>query len=497
MKVRSYILILLLSLAVFTGCTNSFSEISERSKGDSACLRLPAILSDNMVLQRESSANIWGRACPGSRVRVLSSWNNKRYVANVDSEGNWKVNIETGKAGGPYTISIYSDTIIRLKNILLGEVWLCSGQSNMEMPMKGMWNGRVDGSLDDIALSRNPNIRLFTESSRPDTMPRILGHGTWRESTPGTVAKFSAVAWYFGSYLNKVLDVPVGLVVSAVGGSPIQEWMPAGCLKKYKTEDLIKRWQEFDKIKNKPALLSRLYNGKINPLIPFRIKGVIWYQGEANTIDFPYTYDDYFSTMIRSWRDKWGYDLPFYFVQLAPYEYSRSYTGALIRDAQLKVMKNIPNTGMAVTLDIGERNNIHPGNKRDVGKRLAYWALGKTYRIEGIRYTAPVYESYEVKDTSVIINFKCIGEWGIFPMDEDVLYMEIAGKDKLFHPAKARIDWKKRGKSIVVWSPDVKEPVAVRYCFRNWCTGTLTGKNELPVSSFRTDNWKVKIEKIR
>ncbi len=178
MRIRSYISILLLSLTVFTGCINSSSEISERRKGNSVYLRLPAILSDNMVLQRESSANIWGKACPGNRIRVLSSWNNKRYVVKVDSTGSWKVNIETGKAGGPYTISIYSDTIIKLKNILLGEVWLYSGQSNMEMLMKGKWNGRVDDSLDAIALSKNPDIRLFTEQSEPDTVPGFWGKGS-------------------------------------------------------------------------------------------------------------------------------------------------------------------------------------------------------------------------------------------------------------------------------------------------------------------------------
>lgn len=497
-KVRFIVLLSVVLMIVTPGCRDFIGMgHNTANNDDSIYLRLPAVLSNNMVLQRESNTNIWGKGRPESKIRIQTSWNNKKYTTEVDMGGNWIINIKTENAGGPYSITIHADTTIELKNILLGEVWLCSGQSNMEMLMKGQWSGRVAGSLDEIAQSGNENIRLFTEKSQPDTEPQFFGKGKWQESKPSKVANFSAVAWYYGSYLNKVLDVPVGLIVSAVGGSPVQEWMPEDCLKKYDTKNLIKRWQRIDKIKNKQSLLSRLYNGKIHPLTPFKIKGVIWYQGEANTTDFPYTYDDYFSTMIESWRDKWGYDFPFYFVQLAPYEYSRSYVGALIRDAQLKVMKNSPNTGMAVTIDLGERENIHPERKKEVGTRLAYWALGKTYCIDGIRYTAPVYDFYEIKDTSIIVKFKCLGEWGIFPMKEDVPFMEIAGDDRIFYPAKAIIDWKKRGKSIVVWSHKVKNPVAVRYCFRNWCMGTLSGKNELTVSSFRTDNWELDIKKRR
>ena len=450
-------------------------------------IKLPSIICSNMVLQRNTSVPLWGEGNPNEKFSIFTSWNEENYPVTIGPDGNWQVNVQTGDAGGPYQIEIATDSsTIILENVLLGEVWLCSGQSNMEMPLKGFGGQPVSEANDEILSANFNGIRLFHVEKNTSTEPISNCTGQWKECSPLIVSEFSAVAWFFGKYIHQNLKVPVGLISSNWGGTSSQAWTSKKKLKQFAGETLD---SQYKKRKRKQYIPSSLFNAMINPLIPYRIKGVIWYQGESNRSE-PELYAKIFPALIEDWRENWGYDLPFYFTQIAPYSYDApDETGtALIREVQLKTMLKVPNTGMVVTLDIGEKNSIHPPNKKEVGKRLALWALAKNYGIEGIGYTAPVYKSMKVTEDGVAeLSFDHLGKSGISMINQDLKYFEIAGEDKVFHTAKAKV--LSKGLRLEVFSENVEKPVAVRYCFKNWCEGTLLGTNGLPVSSFRTDNW--------
>ncbi len=457
---------------------------------------LAPLLGNHMVLQRETTVPLWGKAGAGKKVTVIPSWSTRTYVTMTDDQGRWKIFIKTGKAGGPYNITLStSDTTILLEDILLGEVWICSGQSNMEMPVKGFEGQDVIGGNEAIALATNyPEIRLFQVQRAVSDRPAENCSGRWRNASSASVADFSAVGWFFGAFLYRVLHVPVGLIQSTWGGTPAEVWT---------SMEKIRSFPDIDPLKGVvvssaygPLKPSALFNAMIHPLIPFRIKGVIWYQGESN-IHNPELYSRLFPALIDDWRKQWGYDFPFYFVQIAPCIWGGDLPrqSALLREAQLQTMLNTPHTGMVVTLDVGDSLRIHPARKKEVGQRLAYWALAKDYGFEQVGYTAPVYKSVSFKDTLALIFFSHLNN-GIAERTTDELKgsFEIAGKDSVFYPAEARIrEWKD---FVEVWSDKVKKPVAVRYCFKKWCVGKLFGTNGLPVSSFRTDRWEIpKFEK--
>ena len=448
-------------------------------------IRLPAILGSNMVLQRNSRVPLWGQGKPGQEFKIRTSWDDKQYPVTVDREGKWRTEVTTGGAGGPYRIELWSDSVIMLENVLLGEVWICSGQSNMEMALAGRYGSITEGSADAIATAGRPDIHLFTVPHATSRKPLEECGGSWQVAAPATAARFSAAGWFFGTLLQESLGMPVGLIQTTVGGTPAQAWTPEKSLEKFRKEDIL---LHYEKYKRKTHYPSVLYNAMVHPLVPYRIRGVIWYQGESNSI-LPDIYKDLFSAMIRGWRYQWGYDFPFYFVQIAPFDYGSGCGGALVREAQLETMLEVPGTGMAVTMDIGEEKNIHPGKKKEVGHRLAYWALSQTYGFSGVPFTAPVYDSLEIKDTVAVVHFRYAGQ-GFYNPHHEIGGFEIAGKDRLFYPAHAVVG---RGrKTVNVWSPEIKHPVAVRYCFRDWCEGALFGQNGLPVSSFRTDDWEIK-----
>lgn len=461
--------------------------------GVEAKVFLPAFFSDNMVLQQKDEVAIWGRSDKRGKINVTTSWDNQRYTTAIHKDGKWRVEVKTPVAGGPYTLVIDDGEKTELKNILIGEVWLCSGQSNMEMPMKGFKGQPVENSNMDILRSGNPQLRLFTVKRHSVAQPQEDVSGSWQEAAPEAVRDFSATAYYFGRLLQEQLGIPVGLIMSAWGGSPAESWMSKEMLSAFpELQAKIPATDEAIKVKNRTP--STLYNGMIHPLLGYGIKGCIWYQGESN-YENPGQYVDLFSTLIRSWRKVWGRDeFPFYYCQIAPYEYGLitekgkdTINSAFLREAQLKVAQQMPNVGMAVLMDAGYREGIHPTNKRTAGERLALLALVKQYGIKGVAAEGPVYKSMEVKNDTVVLSFDQDKMW-VTAKNGQLMNFKIAGADRKFYPARA---WLNRSK-VCVKSNRVKQPVAVRYAFENYADGDLFGTEGLPVSSFRTDDWQDK-----
>jgi sialate O-acetylesterase len=654
---------------------------AENEKG----LKMPSIFSDNMVLQQNSKVAVWGLSNPGAEITIKASWN-ESAKATADQNGKWMAHLKTPSAGGPYLLSVTDGkSEIEFNNVLIGEVWLCSGQSNMEMPLEG-WppTDTVANSKQVIANATNKNIRFFTVTRAISEKPEFDCVGRWEESNPESAAKFSATAYFFGKKLYEELNIPVGLIHSSWGGTPIEAWTGAKyistvdeykdiveklknarkeidrlkawlaekptidinsiksptpwkgldlndsqCAKPgfddsaWKTMELPVKWEStemgnFDgvvwfrkniKIKNEwinkeltlelgpiddmdvtyvngvkiggyeeggywqtdriykiPAELAKdqnltvavrvvdtqggggiwgssekmklrptdsnesvslagewkylpvaeyyggklylfdvknaeyykrpklsveysaftptlLFNGMIAPLIPYNIKGAIWYQGESNTGN-PELYKKLFPLMIKNWREEWGLgDFAFYYVQIAPYNYGPNVESQKLREAQLMTL-SVPNTGMAVTLDIGNPNNIHPANKKDVGERLARWALAKDYG-KKIEFSGPIYKSMKIEGNKIILTFDYTDGGLVIKEINGENNFLIAGKDKVFKKAKVEI----KDDKLIVYSDSVENPAAVRYCWDNISEGTLFNKAGLPASSFRTDNW--------
>jgi sialate O-acetylesterase len=451
-----------------------------------ATITVASILGNNMVLQRNSEIKIWGKAESNKKLKITTSWSKTTIAIISDKNGNWMVKVKTGEAGGPYTISIESGKEkIKLENILLGEVWLCSGQSNMEMPMMGFPYQPVIGSAEALFNVDNQNLRLFTVKKSAMASPQNSCNGKWDVANAETVGKFSAVGYYYARLLQQKLKVPVGIICSSVGGTPIEAWMSGKTL-----ADFPELFEKSKKASAEQNRASHLYNGMIHPLVNYTIKGVLWYQGEANRKDYMY-YTDLLEAMVRSWRSDFGVgEFPFYYAQIAPYSYgdSNALVSALMRDAQLKAMASIPNSGMVCTLDIGSESWIHPPEKETVAKRLASWALSETYGFKGIPYKSPTYKSMEVKDNVVTISFND-AQYGITSFDKNVNCFELAGADKIFYPA-TMTPMNNEFRKIQVFSDKVQAPVALRYAFKNYpkTEGYLFSSTGLPVPSFRTDD---------
>jgi sialate O-acetylesterase len=399
------------------------------------------------------------------------------YSTKSDGLGNWSLKIETPNAGGPYELNISDGTSINLKNVMIGEVWVCSGQSNMEISMMGYNQQPVENSLDAIVKSKNKNIRVYTVTRDYDAVPKTNCEGAWEEAAPESVIRTSAVAYYFGRLINQTTNVPVGLIVSAYGGSSIRTWM---------SKESLSEYQLFPEAE-KSAILSpkqsptALFNAMINPLIGFGIRGVIWYQGEADRYD-PKLYIKMFSSMVKDWRSKWGIGtFPFYYCQIAPYQYIDKYNSAFFREAQEKCMQEVPNTGMAVTLDSESPNCIHPSKKIMVGERLAYWALAEVYNSKGFPYKSPTVKNVAFQNNMAVLTFDNVPR-GLTSYGKEVNSVVIAGEDKKWQ--KAIVSFKED--KMYVFSPAVKTPIAVRYAFQDYVSAEIFSVVGLPVSSFRT-----------
>lgn len=448
-------------------------------------VKLPSIFSDHMVLQQQTKVKLWGSSKGKGRVEVITSWNSKRYQAPISNNGRWEVWVETGKAGGPYNIIFDDGDQTLLTDVYLGEVWLCSGQSNMEMPIKGYVGQPVEYSIEITAnaLKRIP-IRLFTVEKVSSKTPLEDCQGSWGLNTSENVTNFSATAYFFGLQLYKSLNVPIGLINASWGGSTIQSWMSSESLQSYTSisqEHLNKDVQ----VNNAHLLASMLYNGMIYPIKDFIYRGVIWYQGESN-IENSSLYESLFLDFVKDWRFQFKNDtLPFYYVQIAPYAYEdkNAVGSALLRQAQYNCEKKISNVGMVVTMDIGNETCIHPSQKKEVGDRLAYLALAYTYEKKGIFAYSPRYVSHKIKGNRIVLSFERV-PMGLTSFYKPLQCFQIAGKDGQYHQAKARIV---NGSEVEVWNEEIQEPVSVRYAFKNFVKGDLFGVNGLPVSSFTTE----------
>ncbi len=443
---------------------------------------LPALFSDNMVLQQQQMVSIWGKDNPRTKISVSGNWGKAATVITGD-DGAWKLKLQTPAAGGPYTVVIKGSKIVTLKNVLIGEVWFCSGQSNMEMPVKGNPNQPVIGSNETILNSLNDKIRFLNTPHSVSITPLYDVKGAWKNANPSTTGNFGATAYYFAKKLQSVLGIPIGIIQSAWGSSPVESWMDKQTLSAFPNKIIPEKLP--DSFPNKTPTI--MYNSMLHPYIGYTIKGVLWYQGEANR-DNANEYQSLFSSMIESWRNQWQQgDFPFYFAQIAPFEPGKV-NAAFLREAQLKTMQTVKNTGMAVTMDIGERTVIHPSQKEQVGNRLAYWALAKDYNFQGVSFSGPVYKAMQKTANGKITLTFDYCEQGLTSFGKPLTDFEIAGEDKVFYPAEAMINKDKNG-VLVVWSDTVKNPVSVRYAFKNWAAGCLFNTQGLPASSFRTDNW--------
>ncbi len=487
-----------------------------------ALIKLPAIFSDQMVLQQKAKVQLWGWASPGEEICLIAQWQKQEIKTKADQLGNWKLVLQTPIAGGSYTIKIKGKNLIVLKDVLIGEVWFCSGQSNMAFPLK-----YSDSAKEEIAKANYPAIRYFSIKKQYGQQPfKDSGGSVWEKASPETAPSFSAVAYYFAKKINNDLKVPVGIVYSAWGGTPAEAWTPKKILEKDSSfQFYLRRWKEipgqvgkdsmdyhqalleWEKNSNSPGntLLPKLdlprtlyyyqrpwcqpaalFNGMINPVIPYTFKGILWYQGESNVGEAE-NYEHLFTSMISSWRNQWSLEggekvLPFYFVQIAPFGYSNLDAAARLRDAQYQVMKKVKNTGMAVTIDLGNMSNIHFTHKKEVGERLALIGLAKSYGFNGIIFHGPSCKSVIKVNKGIHLTF----DQPLFtihqrkPKGFEIGYKNPVNDSMIFVQAQSKIT----ENQVIVWSAGVEEPLVVRYAWLEAGEANLINKNSLPAFPF-------------
>jgi sialate O-acetylesterase len=511
-----------------------------------ADVKLPSLFTDGMVIQRETVAQMWGWAEPGEKVGVSTSWGAKA-VTTAGKDGTWQVLLKTPKAGGPFEITVRGNNSVSINDVLSGEVWLCTGQSNMDFPIKNIAGNARDPKFQPVAdyvrlemeTARDPLLRHIEVPSTPSPYEKKYDFdGQWVSVSPETNPNITATGYFFARELRKQLDVPVGLVECSWGGTRVQPWIskdtyladpdmaehykrdmadlekrskawnPASASEKHKAA--LAKWETEGKKGRRPRMQldpakdkqwsATLHNGMVSAVVPYAIKGAIWYQGESNAGYMTEFYKDYFTTMISSWRKEWGRgDFPFYWAQLAAYRAPNAEPldedgWASICDQQRRSLK-LPNTGMAVLNDIGEEKDIHPRNKVDVGKRLALWALAKDYGIEVPAYSGPLYKNHKIKGNKVMIHFDRVGS-GLMvghkhllddtvAVDEPLKRFQIAGTDRVWQWADAKIV----SKNIVeVSHPGIPTPTIVRYAWSSNPEGAnLYNKEGLPASMFTTE----------
>jgi sialate O-acetylesterase len=444
-----------------------------------AKITLPSVFSDNMVMQQNAEVAIWGWTIPSGKVQLVASWSpNDTIVATAANNAFWSTKIKTIQAGGPYTLTILGGDKVVLSNVMLGEVWVCSGQSNMEWSV----NSGITNGEQEAAQANHPNIRIFQIPKISAAYPQQDCKATWTTCTPETMRATSAIGYFFARELQKNLDVPIGIIVSAWGGSIAEAWF-----KKELFESDAVILASFVEVKAPwaPAVPASIYHGMITPILPYGIAGALWYQGESNATK-PESYSHLMRTLIESWRQDFGKEFPFYYVQIAPYAYGSNDKAYLVREQQTKALE-IPRTGMVVVSDLVEDvKNIHPKNKLDVGKRLANWALAETYGKKIGAYKSPLYQSMKVEKNRIRVYF-ANAENGLKSTNKTIPHIQIAGEDRRFVEASAEI----KGNTLVVSNKTVKNPVAVRFCFDNAAISNVFSQEGLPVAPFRTDNWEV------
>ena len=461
-------------------------------------VRLPHIIGDNMVLQQNTDVRLWGWGKSGSTVKVTVSWSSQEYSAKVSKDGKWLVSVRTPEASyTPLSITFDDGEPVTVKNVLSGEVWVCAGQSNMEMPVKGFGNCPVEGYNDEVLNARKyRGIHYVKIPSVMSMKPLEDASCEWCEISPSTVGDASATGYFFAQVINKALDIPVGLVMANKGGTRVESWLTRENLQKYTNEPL----DSMEIVKGHSWDYHRQLvwgNGTFNPILKYTVKGIIFYQGCSNVGDPGDQYSERLALLVKQWREQFALgELPFYFVEIAPYHYDdvNGEAGALLREQQFIATTKIPNSGLVCTNDLAypyETTQIHPAQKKPVGQRLAYLALNQTYGMNDVWCKSPSFKDMKIDGSTVHIHLK--DDYGSISRFNDIEGFEVAGADRVFHPAKAEHFWQPGGgewdETIEITCPEVEKPVAVRYCFRNFQLGNLKNGAGLPLFPFRTDNW--------
>lgn len=455
--------------------------------GAYAKIKTAPLIAPGMVIQQNSDVRLSGTTTrKGATIKIKASWDRRTLKCKADDDGRWTVTIHTPQADHkPHTLTLDDGEPLTIDDVLVGEVWLASGQSNMEMPLRGFDNCPVENSTETILRAgENHDVRLFTVPKTQSWQPADSCGGRWMRSEPRNAAEFSATAYHFATTLSRALDVPVGVVVCAYGGSRVESWMKRSLLEEFPDISLKREDVEKEQEWSRPLLM---YNAMFHPVASYTYKGIIWYQGESNTGSYR-TYADRLALMVKSWREELGLgDIPFYSVEIAPYEgYGGS--GPFLREQQHRSAGLIPNSACISTNDLVEPyecGQIHPKKKREVGMRLALTALNRCYGHSWLPCEGPRYRDMRTEGSTAILTFDHVS--GGFSRDRGITGFEVAGDDRVFHPAdEVRIVG---NASIAVSSKSVEHPVAVRYCFRDFMPGNLHGASGLPVVPFRTDNW--------
>lgn len=479
-------------------------------------IRMSPIFGDSMVVQRDQPIRVWGWTSPDVEVAVELAGH--QAAIKSDGDGRFDLTLDALPAGGPHQLTIRADETKTFNDVLVGEVWLCSGQSNMAWPV----SNANDSDLESLS-AKYPNIRLISVPQVASQEPLNDFDGKWESCTPETVKQFSAVGYFFGRQLHQSLDVPIGLIDNAWGGSAAEAWVDRGDLENTgHYDELLKKWDDVVASYDHESTMQRyqdrlakwqvekkgarpraprnqidsnhrpanLFNGVLHPILGYGIRGAIWYQGESNAAR-AYQYRDLFPLMIQTWRDRWGQgDFPFYWVQLADFRAEVATPGdsswAELREAQTMTMSKLADTGEAVIVDLGEASDIHPRNKQDVAKRLARWALANQYGFD-VPFHSPLYQSVNFQNGKATVKFDHVGR-GLDTFDvKEPIGFAIAGEDQVFVAAQARIVGKDQ---VEVWNESVSDPKAVRYSWADNPVRNVQSGDGLPMTPFRTDQWK-------
>ena len=482
-----------------------------------ADVKLPAIISNNMVLQQETEVTIWGWAKNKEKITVTSSWNKKKIKTKARKNGKWAIQLKTPKASGNHSITIKGKNKIKIDNVLIGDIWVCSGQSNMEREL-GLRRGQkpLINFWEASQQANHPEIRFFKVEKALANTPQEDVVGEWLVCTPESVLDFSAVGYFFGKKLHQQLNTPIGLIQSAWGGTPVEGWMKKSEMnndfmiakerheqERFEIDSLsyAKNKEAFEKgyLKTRPQVppsfyvkrrkhhrIGNLYNAMIHPLLNYSIKGAIWYQGESNR-SFPGQYKQLFPQLIQTWRKAWDIvDFPFYFVQIAPYYYNENYAIPYIWEAQQAALK-LSQTGMASTQDIGQIYDIHPPEKEEVGRRLALIALNQTYGKSDLAYSGPILKNTTYKGNQVILEFDPMGG-ELFSAGNGIGGISsfyIADDKQVFYPARVQ----QKGNTLTLTTNEIDKPIAVRYLWNDNANATIFNSFGLPAVGFRTDDW--------
>jgi sialate O-acetylesterase len=462
-------------------------------------VRLPHLIGNHMVIQQQSDVRLWGWDKPGTTVKVSTSWSSDVVQTTTGSDGRWLVKVRSPKGSyDPLSITFDDGEPLTISHVLSGEVWVCAGQSNMEMPVKGFWGCPVK-DYNQVVLDAS-NHRAVHSVKIPSTMrmePQDDADCEWRECTPLSVGDFSATGYFFARVMHQALDIPIGLIEANKGGSRVESWLTKENLQRYTSEPtdsmgIVGFKPEYD---YQRALLWG--NGTFNPILNYTVKGILFYQGCSNVGDPGNQYSERLKLLVEQWRGQFALgEIPFYFVEIAPYHYDdvNGTAGALLREQQFRAQQIIANSSLVCTNDLVypyETTQIHPAQKQQVGERLAWTALARDYGFEGILYKSSSFKDMNIKGDAIYIHLQ--DNYHADAPFEQIEGFEVAGSDRVFHPAVARHFWQPGGgywdEAIVVSSPEVKQPVAARYCFRNFQMGNVTNGANLPLFPFRTDNW--------